>query len=218
MNRTLIIHVVSEVVIIVACMTIVFKKFKTQQDQLTELTEIVKKQEDTIAKCMAHIKELYSILNPSSQRRSLQEAFMYQQPNMDPLFNHHKIQPSHASHASHPSHSLYPSQNSSQQQHSQGNKQQSPEKNSSSMMSSLFNIVPTMLSLGSKNNASMIIAELEKPAEEKKEVMNVEVFDDPDIDEALNDDSDTHPQSHQEENNITEQSSEQLTLKNNLEQ
>ena len=228
MNKALAIHVVTEVVILVSCMVFVVKKFKTQQDQIKELKDTLDKQESLISKCMSHIKQLYSIIEsnyepslpPPSSHPSLHSSLQGSNKMNKEGYRQQVRQPS-STNQHYPTELFIPQmQQMSQMPHIQTMfavetnlrpqdqmRKESAEKRGPTIIDNFMSVLPAVMSLGAKNDASMILTELEKPVEPKQK-MNVEICDDiaddPDIDEALNDDEesiDTPNNSNSEEKN-----------------
>lgn len=172
MNKTFLIHVVIEAVILGVITIVTFKKMSALRTEVESLKALVQQQTEQNKQCFAHIQKLYSSVDmimdnmqqPSAppQRRA---PSMYREQRMaakeSPLF--------------------YPQPPMSVPQQQPQQQQKDPD-----VLFSLLNMMPAMMV---PNPAASIMAELEKSSQVQQqpkpsvEVINEE--DDPDIQEAL---------------------------------
>lgn len=195
MNKALVIHVISEAVVLLLAVIVLQKQIGGLKQEVIKLHEIAKQQEQQVSKCMHHIQQLYMILEQphAGNNMSIKEPYPSQQPqrrrtpqttSQEENFNQpQSMMASMMSSMMQPS-MMQPPMMPSQQQAPQ--MPQMPQK-INNMMSDIMNLVPAIMPLMSGNPANVIIAELEK-APPKEAAASVEVMDDddPDVDEALN--------------------------------
>ena len=158
MNKGLIIHVISEVVVFSVAVLLITRSINKVKTEVQQLRERVDKQEEMIGRLIQQVEMLTMRSAPVMPRPS---PMMYQNMRTAAPMNH---------------------------QGQSGNKPPSAPSTPQvpSMMDSLFNIIPAMMPMMSGGKTGMIITELEKPF--KPEPSSVEVVDDeddPDINEAL---------------------------------
>jgi hypothetical protein len=196
MNKSLIIHVVSEAVVILLAVIVLQKQIGGLKQEVAKLNETAKQQEQQLSKCMHHIQQLYMILDQPVNMKGGYQQQPQRRMNDEEGFSH-SVMPSmqqqmQPQNQQHPQNQM---QQQMQQQMNQMMQQMMPPQASqipqmpkiNNMMSDIMNLVPAIMPLMSGNPANVIIAELEK-APPKEAAASVEVMDDddPDVDEALN--------------------------------
>ena len=188
MDKTLIIHVVSEAVVLSFVAWFLMKKINETKKELDDLKLALSAQEQHNKTCEYHINRLYSIVTGGRPQQQGQggrpESFDHPQrppPSFEDLANRASFQQQMQLSESqkHP-----PSPPQQQQQRSQP---------SISMFDGLINMLPSIMPLMSagQDNASLVIREL------SKKPPTVEVIDeeeDPDILEALSEPSPPTPE------------------------
>ena len=189
MNKALIIHVISEAVVILIAVISLQKQIGGLKQEVAKLNETAKQQEQQLSKCMHHIQQLYMILDQPVNMKGGYQQQPQRRMNDEEGFSHSMMPPMQQQ--------MQPQnqQQQMQQQMNQMMQQMMPPQASqipqmpkiNNMMSDIMNLVPAIMPLMSGNPANVIIAELEK-APPKEAAASVEVMDDddPDVDEALN--------------------------------
>lgn len=190
MNKTFIIHVVLEAVILGVVTVVVFKKIGTLQKEVDSLKAIVAQQGEQCKQCFAHIKQLYEHIDtlmqqsqaPPSRRHAASFRDRERNRSRDsPLFYPQPapsiIPSSILSHAQNLQQTMQQTMQQAMQQ--QSNTQQPKEPD---VLFSILNMVPAMMA---PNPAATIISQLETQ-EPKPSVEVINEEDDPDIQEALN--------------------------------
>lgn len=189
MNKTFIIHVVLEAVILGVVTVVTFKKIGTLQKEVDNLKAIVAQQGEQCKQCFAHIKQLYEHIDTLMQQlqapsRRPAASFRDRERNRSrdsPLFYPQPppsiIPSSILSHAQNLQQTMQQTIQQAMQQ--QSNTQQPKEPD---VLFSILNMVPAMMA---PNPAATIISQLETQ-EPKPSVEVINEEDDPDIQEALN--------------------------------
>ena len=189
MNKSLVIHAVSEAIVLLIVIVVTQRQFKSMKTEMQKLTDRVKKQEEVNDMCMQHIQKLYNIIDSlvaRMQRLQLPAPFASPQPQQVPTSApiqqvvEPMSQPAAASPLQQPIAEpfvLDPTQQiqQSQQQLAQAQAQQHEtiiqqqqailkKQTGPGMIEAVFGMLPTMMgAMSSINPAQVIITELEQP-------------------------------------------------------
>ena len=155
MNKQLVIHIVSETVVLLMTVLYLRRSIQGLQNEIKVLKQRLDQQDAFNSRLASHIQQLYHSSAPGPRMMTSHPPPIPSSPNL------------HASHAVNAPH------------HSS-----TPPPPASNMMETILTIIPSMFPVMSTSSSSMILKELEKPAP-KVEIVNEDEEEDPDVQEAL---------------------------------